>query len=128
MLFSTDINFSHFLPFQTLIWTIIFGTDFEIRGISEKEKESFERVPPAKLLLNLIFEAPKAQKKKIYKFWLKPPKLPEGPLWASSSRRVVSHHLFPFLSPERWTFGFTFTLSFTFSLVLLLIACRGFLS
>ena len=45
-----------------MIWTIIFWIDFEIRGISEKKKDSFEWVPPAKLLKNLIFESPKAQK------------------------------------------------------------------
>ena len=84
-IFDRHKFFHHFLPFQKLIWTIIFSIDFEIRSISEKEKDSFEWMPGAKLLKNLIFEPPKPQKTKIYLFALKPLKLPEGPLWASSS-------------------------------------------
>ena len=71
--------FHHFSPFEKLIWTSVFGIHFEIRGISENEKDSFERVPPAKLL-QLDFRNSKGRKKtKIYWFALKPPKLPEGP-------------------------------------------------
>ena len=91
-MFSTDINFSPLFTVSKIDLDNHLSDCLEIRGIFEKEKDSFEWVPPAKLLLNLIFEARKAKKKNIYKFALKPPKLPEGPLWASSSRRVLSHH------------------------------------
>ena len=56
--------FHHFSPFQKLIWTIIFWIYFEIGSVSEKHKDSFEWVPPAKSFKN-FFSSPKAQKIKI---------------------------------------------------------------
>ena len=40
----------------------MFLIDFQFRGIFEKEKDSFESVPPAKLLQNFVFEASNAEK------------------------------------------------------------------
>ena len=62
-MFLTDvIYFSTFSPFQRTVWTIRLRTKFPIRRISEKKQESLERVPPAKLLLNLVFEGSNAEK------------------------------------------------------------------
>ena len=74
------------------VWTIDFWIKFQIEGIFEKEKDSFERCLPQNCSNTAISKLQTPKETKIYKFALKPPKLPEGPLWASSSRRVLSHH------------------------------------
>ena len=69
-----------------------FLIEFQKRGISEKEKNSFEWVSPAKLLPNFIFEAPNAQKKEKLQICAETSETARRALWASSSRRVLSHH------------------------------------
>ena len=84
--------FHFFSPFQKNVWTILFPIDLENRGISEKEKDSFDGCLPQNCSKTSCskFQTPKTPKN--YRFALKPPKLPEGTLRASSSRRVLSHH------------------------------------
>ena len=60
--FDRHIFFHHFSPFQKIVWTTMLAIDSQNGGISENQKDSFEWAPPAKLLRNVIFEAPNAQK------------------------------------------------------------------
>ena len=47
-----------------MIWTIVFPMKNQMRDIFDKEKDGLQRVPPAKLLLNFVFKALSAQKKR----------------------------------------------------------------
>ena len=94
MVFSTDINFfTTFYHFKNWFGQSSFGPILKLEAFLRRKKIVLNGCLPRNCSKTGFSNLQRPKKTKIYWFALKPPKLPEGPLWASSSRRVLSHHL-----------------------------------
>ena len=98
--------FTTFRDFKKWFGQSYFGLIWNLEAFLRRKKIVLNGCLPRKCSQTSFSKLQTPKTTKIYLFALKPPKLPEGPLWASSSRRVLSHHFWMFTPTYRGSHPF----------------------